>query len=78
VSVEDTVKSVLKDVLDLKPEDIKPDGPLAQTYEVDSTEMVEITVAIKKALNLEIENNALNKDQSYNEIVEFLNTQGTG
>ena len=75
VSVEETVQSVFKDVLDLGPDEIKPDEPMAQAYEVDSTEMVEITVAIKKALNLDIENNTLNKDQSYNQIVEFCKSQ---
>ena len=77
MAVEDTVKQVLQDVLDVKPEEIKPDDKLEDGLGVDSTEMVEITVAIKKALGLEdMQNNDLKKQQSFNEIVEFLKAKG--
>lgn len=76
MSVEEAVKQILKDVLDVKPEEIQPDAKLDQAFGVDSTEMVEINVGLKKMLNLNMENNSLSKNHSFNEIVEILNAKG--
>ena len=76
MAVEEAVKSVLQEVLDVKPDEIQPDAKLEQAFGVDSTEMVEINVAIKKQLNIELANNDLKKGQSFNEIVEFLKGKG--
>ncbi|MCD4781380.1 MAG: acyl carrier protein [Candidatus Omnitrophica bacterium] len=77
MSVEDKVKGILKEVLDLSPDEIQPSGKLDQSYGVDSTEMVEITVGLKKTFGMEeMENNSLNKGQSFDEIVEFLKSKG--
>jgi acyl carrier protein len=75
VSVEQTVQKIFKDVLDVEADEINPDQPLSKAFGVDSTEMVEITVGIKKALGLDIQNNTFGKDQSYNQIVEFCKSQ---
>jgi len=75
VAIEETVRKIFKDVLDVEANEIKPDVKLEQAFGVDSTEMVEITVGIKKALGLNIENNAFGKDQTYNQIVEFCKLQ---
>ena len=72
MSVEDTVKDVFQQVLDVKPEEIKPEATLEQAFGVDSTEMVEINVGLKKALGIEMENNTLSKSQSFDEIVATL------
>lgn len=76
MAVEETVRSVLQQVLDVKPEEIQPDAKLDDAFGVDSTEMVEINVGIKKELGVDIENNDLKKDQSFNEIVEYLKSKG--
>ena len=72
MAVEDKVKGILKEVLDLLPSEIKPDETLDQAYGVDSTEMVEITVGLKKELGLDMENSDLKKTMTYNEIVGIL------
>lgn len=76
MAVEQTVKEVLKQVLDVKPEEIKPDAKLEQAFGVDSTEMVEINVAIKKALGIEMANNELKKEHSLKQILEILRSKG--
>lgn len=77
MAVEETVKQILQEVIDVKPEEIEGDKSLQDAFEVDSTEMVEITVGIKKALGIEdMQNNDLKKEQTFNEIVEFLKTKG--
>jgi acyl carrier protein len=76
MAVEDTVKEILNQVLDVTPEEIKPDDKLEDGLGVDSTEMVEISVGLKKALSVEIGDNELKKSHSFNEIVEILKSKG--
>ena len=75
MAVEDTVKEILNTVLDVKPEEIQPVAKLEESLEVDSTEMVEISVGIKKALNVELADNELKKSHSFNEIVDILKSK---
>ena len=76
MAVEDTVKKVLNQVLDVKPEEIKPDEKLDDGLGVDSTEMGEISVGLKKALGVDIADNELKKAHSFNEIVDILKSKG--
>jgi len=76
VAVEDTVKEILNTVLDVKPDEIQADAKLEESLEVDSTEMVEISVGIKKALNVKLADNELKKSHSFNEIVDILKSKG--
>ncbi len=76
MAVEQTVKEVLQQVLDVEPSEIKPDTKLDQAFGVDSTEMVEINVAIKKALGIDMANNELRKDHSLKQILEILKAKG--
>jgi len=76
MAVEETVKEVFKKVLDVKPEEIKPESTLEEALGVDSTEMVEISVSLKKALNVELTDNELKKSQSFNDIVGILKSKG--
>lgn len=75
MAVEDTVREVLNTVLDVKPDEIQPDSKLEESLDVDSTEMVEISVGIKKALNVKLADNELKKTHSFNEIVEILKSK---
>jgi len=77
VAVEDTVREILNTVLDVKPEEIQPDAKLEESLEVDSTEMVEISVGIKRALKVELADNELKKSHSFNEIVDILKSKST-
>ena len=76
MAVEETVKQVFNKVLDVSPDEIHPDEKLEDSLEVDSTEMVEISVGIKKALKVELADNELKKSHSFNEIVEILKSKG--
>jgi len=76
MAVEDTVKAVLNKVIDISVDDIKPDAGLEDEYDVDSTEMVEIAVSLKKQLNLDIGDNELKKTHSFNDIVNILKEKG--
>ena len=76
MQIEDKVKEILNEVLDIKPEEIKPDEKLEDGLGIDSTEMVEILVGLKKALGVDIGGNELKKAHSFNEIVEILKLKG--
>ena len=76
MAVEQAVKEVFQKVLDIKPNEIKPDAKLDQALGVDSTEMVEIAVGLKKRLNIAIGDNELKKTHSFNEIVTILKSKG--
>lgn len=77
MAVEDTVKEIFNKVLDVSSEEIQPDAKLEESLEVDSTEMVEISVGIKKALNIDLADNELKKSHSFNEIVKILESKGS-
>ena len=72
MAVEQKVKEVLKKVLDIKENEIVPGAKLDESLGIDSTEMVEISVAIKKELGIPLKDNELKKSHSFNEIVAII------
>ena len=75
MQLEQAVKEVIQKVLDVKPEQIEGDDKLSEAFGVDSTEMVEIAVGIKKKLNVPIGDNELKKTHSVNEIIGILRSK---
>ena len=73
--LESKLKAIFKKVLDIKESEIVPDAKLTESLGIDSTEMVEISVAIKKQLGLPLKDNELKKTHSFNEIVGILKTK---
>lgn len=76
MAAEETLNQIIHDVLDIQPAEIIRDKPLAEAHEVDSTEMVEISVGLKKNLNIEIGDNELKKTHTYQDILGILATKG--
>lgn len=76
MSVEEKVQEIFNRVLDVKPEEIKAEEPLEASLGVDSTELVEISVGLKKELGVALADNELKKTHSFNEIVEILKSKG--
>ena len=72
MAVEQKIKEVLKKVLDIKESEIVPGAKLDESLGIDSTEMVEISVAIKKELGIPLKDNELKKSHSFNEIVAII------
>ncbi len=72
MSLADKVKETLNEVLDIKPEEVQDNAKLDESLGVDSTEMVEVTVALKKKLGVEIAGNDIKKTNTLNEIVDIL------
>ncbi len=76
MAVEEKVKSIFQQVLDIQPDEIKPDDKLENDLGIDSTEMVEISVSLKKEFGVEVGDNELKKSHSFNEIVGILKEKG--
>ncbi len=74
--LENKVKGILKKVLDVKDSEIIPGAKLDESLGIDSTEMVEISVSIKKELGVALKDNELKKTHSLNEIVSILKSKG--
>ena len=75
VSIEIKVKEIFKKVLDIKPEEIVPGAKLDESLDIDSTEMVEISVVIKKELGVSLKDNELKKTHSFNDIVAIIKSK---
>lgn len=74
-ATEQKVRSIFKKVLDIAPEKIRTDARLDESLGIDSTEMVEIFVAIKKEFGIPFKDNEFKKTQSLNEIVAIINSR---
>jgi len=70
--IESKLKSIFKKVLDIKESEIVPGAKLDESLGIDSTEMVEISVVIKKELGIALKDNELKKTHSFNDIVGIL------
>ncbi|MCC6759417.1 MAG: acyl carrier protein [Candidatus Omnitrophica bacterium] len=74
-TVEEQVKSVFKKVLDISPSEIKPNEKLDASLGIDSTELVEISVGIKKELGVALADSELKKSHTFNEIVKIVESK---
>lgn len=73
--IETKVKGIFKKVLDIKESEIIPGAKLDEALGIDSTEMVEIFVAIKKELGVPLKDNELKKTHSFNDIVGIIKSK---
>lgn len=76
VTMEDKIKGIFNKVLDIKPEEIKADARLDQSLGIDSTEMVEISVGLKKEFGVALLDNEIKKTHTLNDIVKILRNKG--
>ena len=70
--IEGKLKSIFKKVLDIKETEIVPGARLDESLGIDSTEMVEIFVVIKKEFGVALKDNELKKTHSFNDIVGII------
>ncbi len=75
-TIEQRVKGIFNKVLDIAPEEIKADTKLSDSLGIDSTEMVEISVSLKKEFNVPIGDNEIKKTHTFNEIIGILQAKG--
>ena len=72
MAIEKDVKEVIIQTLSVKPEEIKLDKNLYDSLGVDSTEMVDLRVALEKKFSIKIDGKEITKSSSPKEIVTLV------
>ncbi|MBU4310137.1 acyl carrier protein [bacterium] len=75
MSVEEEVKEVIVQTLSVKPEEVKVEEKLSDSLGVDSTEMVDLTVALEKKFGVKIDAKEITKSSSPQEIVTLIESK---
>ena len=75
MNIETKIKEIFQKVLDIKPEEIVPGAKLDESLGIDSTEMVEISVGIKKELGVQLKDSELKKTHSFNDIIKIVESK---
>jgi len=70
--IEQKVKEVIQKTIGIKPEEIKPDSKLYDSLGVDSTEMVEINIALEKTFGIKLAADEVTKFSSLGDIVNVV------
>lgn len=70
--MEEKIKEVIVKLLGLKNTQIDPNAKLADSLGIDSTEMVEINIALEKAFGIKLQANEVSKFSSLKEIASII------
>ena len=70
--VEEILKEILIEKIEITPDEFKPEAKLADDFGVDSTELVEIILSMEKALGIKIPEGNIKKNFSIKEMVEII------
>ena len=77
MEVKEKVREVLINLLKLKPQEVKDDVRLCDGIGVDSTEMVEVVIALEKAFGVKLSAKELTKFCSVNDIEKMIQSKKT-
>ncbi|MCM8823888.1 MAG: acyl carrier protein [Candidatus Omnitrophica bacterium] len=75
MSIKDEVFSLLGETLDVGIEELKEDKSLYDSLGVDSTEMVEVRIALKKKLGVELKDGEITNKQTLREIISIVESK---
>jgi len=70
--VEEKLKEILVEKIEISPDEFTPEAKLADDFGVDSTELVEIMLSLEKALGIKIPEGLIRKDFSIGEVVNIV------
>ena len=72
MSVFDSVKEVIVEILDVPPEDIKHESKLVEDLEADSLDIVEMVMQLEDKFCLQIPESAFDDLKTVKDVVEYL------
>lgn len=75
METKEKVKNVIINLLKIKPEELKDGQSLEQSLGVDSTEMVEIVIALQKEFAVKVEEKEIAKQQTVDDIVKVIDSK---
>jgi acyl carrier protein len=73
MQIERDIVNVIAETLNIKPEEVKIEGKLDDSLGVDSTEMVDLSLALEKKFGVKIAANEITKSSSPRDISEIIN-----
>ena len=75
MSAEQGVREILIETLSVQPEEIKMDEKLSDSLGVDSTEMVNVILALEKKFSIRIDDKQLTKNSSVRDIITVIESK---
>ena len=70
--VEDALKEILIEKIEITTDEFTPEAKLADDFGVDSTELVEIILSLEKVLGIKIPEGSIKKNFSIKEMVGII------
>ena len=75
MSAERGVREVIIETLSVQPEEIKMDEKLSDSLGVDSTEMVNVILALEKKFGIRIDDKQITKNSSVRDIITVIESK---
>jgi acyl carrier protein len=75
MSVEQGVRELIIEILSVQPEEIKMEEKLSDSLGVDSTEMVNVILALEKKFDLHINDKQITKISSLRDIITLIESK---
>ncbi len=75
MSVEQGVRELIIEILSVQPEEIKIDEKLSDSLGVDSTEMVNVILALEKKFGVRIDDKQITKFSSVRDIITVIESK---
>jgi acyl carrier protein len=72
MSIEERVNRVLVDGIGLKPGELVPEAKMKEDLGIDSTEMVEVMVALEKEFGLKIPDGVIGGETKLKDLVNYF------
>lgn len=75
MEIETKVKEVFTKKLGIKEAEIKPDVSLEASLALDSTELVELNVALEKTFGVKISKDEITKNSTFSDIINTIKSK---
>lgn len=75
MSAEEGVREIIVETLSVEPEEIKMDEKLSDSLGVDSTEMVNVILALEKKFGVRIDDKQITKNSSVRDIITVIESK---
>lgn len=75
MSVEERVSRVFVDGIGLEATEVTPAAALKQDLGIDSTELVEVLVALEKEFGMKVPDGVIRGDSTVNEIIHYISSR---
>ena len=75
MEMKEQIRDVIVKMLKVKPEEIRDDAKLYDSIGVDSTEMVELLIALEKSFGVKISPKEVTKFSTLNEIEKIIQSK---